>query len=91
MSRILVDTNVLVYAKDVSSIFHKPSLDLFNKRGDLFITSKNISEYYAVVTKGSQPLLTPAEAIEDINEFISHCTLLFPNEDSFQTLTYNKV
>ena len=88
MSRILVDTNVLAYAKDSSSIFHKSSLDLLKKGGDLFVTSKTISEYYAVVTKGNQPLLTPAEAIEDINEFISYCTLLFPNDESFRKLTF---
>lgn len=87
MSKVLVDTNVLVYAKDSSSIFHNDALALFQRGDDLFLTSKNLTEYYAVTTKGDEPLLTPSEALQDISEFISNCSLLFPSETSHQELS----
>jgi predicted nucleic acid-binding protein len=87
MSKVLVDTNVLVYAKDSSSIFHSDALALFKGVDDLFITSKNLTEYYAVTTRGDKPLLTPSEALLDINEFISSCSLLYPSETSHQELS----
>lgn len=87
MSKILVDTNVLIYAKDASSVYHKAAISVFNSKNDLLLTSKNLTEYYAVTTKGSQPLLAPSEALLDINEFISTCTLLFPSAASHQQLS----
>jgi predicted nucleic acid-binding protein len=82
MSRILVDTNVLVYVKDISSSFHKAAISLFNGKDELFTTTKNLAEYYAVVTKGEHALLNPLEALHDINEFVSICSLLYPNSSS---------
>ncbi len=87
MSKVLVDTNVLIYIKDASSVYHKEAVSFFHSKHDLFLTSKNLTEYYAVTTKGSQPLLTPPEALLDLNEFISSCTLLFPSLASHQQLS----
>ena len=87
MSRLLLDTNILIYAKDSSSGFHQAAIEIFMGTDELFLTSKNLTEYYAVVTKGERPLLTPAEALLDINEFISNCNLLFPSEASHQKLS----
>lgn len=87
MSRVLVDTNVLIYIKDSSSAFHGSAQNVFNKGDELFLTSKNLTEYYAVVTKGEKPLLAPSEALLDITEFVSNCTLLYPNDASQQKLS----
>ncbi|MCI0750668.1 MAG: PIN domain-containing protein [Flammeovirgaceae bacterium] len=75
MSKVLVDTNVLIYTKDRSSTFHLKAINILNRSEELFITTKNLTEYYAVVTKGSQPLLSPIAALQDINEFISYFKL----------------
>jgi predicted nucleic acid-binding protein len=87
MRKVLVDTNVLIYAKDTSSVFHQVAFNIFQGGESLFITSKNLTEYYAVTTRGAQPLLTPSEALQDINEFTSNCSLLFPNEASHRQLS----
>ena len=86
MSKVLVDTNVLVYAKDSSSIHHLPSLAILNGEYELYTTSKNLNEYYAVVTRGEKPLLSPAEALQDLKEFVSRFEILYPTEVSRQTL-----
>jgi len=52
----------------------------------LFITSKNLTEYYAVVTKGEKPLLRTTEALNDIEEFISICKILYTSEITQQKL-----
>lgn len=86
MSKILVDTNVLIYAKDTDSVFHQKSIALFESKAELFLTSKNLSEYYAVVTKGESPLLNPSDALRDLVEFESRCVLLHSTERSYSIL-----
>lgn len=86
MSKMLIDTNVLVYSKDKSSVFHRASISVFNGSDQLYTTSKNLAEYYAVVTKGNAPLLSPLEAIHDITEFALYCTILYPTLLSHQKL-----
>lgn len=86
MSRLLIDTNILVYSKDVSSAFHRASIELFKGPDHLFTTSKNLAEYYAVVTKGETPFLTAKEALNDLAEFVSHCEVLYPTPLSFRKL-----
>lgn len=87
MSKLLVDTNVLIYSKDTSSVFHKASINLLNTGSDqLFVASKSLSEYFAVVTRGQVPLLTPSEALNDIQEFVMYFEVLYPSLISYQKL-----
>ena len=86
MSRLLIDTNILVYSKDKSSAFHQASIKLFEGPDHLFTTSKNLAEYYAVVTKGETPFLTATEALNDLAEIVSYCEVLYPTPSSFQKL-----
>jgi len=65
MNKLLIDTNILIYSKDSSSRFHSAAVKIIRGNFQLFTTSKNLSEYYAVVTKGANPFLTPAEALND--------------------------
>jgi predicted nucleic acid-binding protein len=83
MNKVLVDTNVLIYAKDESSKFNEAALQVLTGEDDLFLTSKNLTEYFSVVTKGDKPLLTPEEAWKDIEEFRSMATVLNPSSDSY--------
>lgn len=86
MSRLLIDTNILVYSKDISSAFHLASTKLFKGPDQLFTTSKNLAEYYAVVTKGEAPFLSATEALDDLTEFSSYCEVLYPTPLSFRKL-----
>jgi predicted nucleic acid-binding protein len=88
MSRVLVDTNILIYSKDIKSLYHPFANGIFNSEDELFVTNKNLSEYYSVVTKGDHPLLTPIEAMHDLEEFGSICQVIYPNESSQQKLFF---
>jgi predicted nucleic acid-binding protein len=57
MSDVLVDTNVLVYALDKGNPFHQRAVNLISDPSlNLFIATKNISEYFAVCSKLGIPL-----------------------------------
>jgi predicted nucleic acid-binding protein len=86
MSKLLIDTNILVYSKDSLSAYHQSSLALIKGANQLYLTAKNITEYYSVVTKGENPLLTPKEALRDLVDFSSVCATLYPSEASRQIL-----
>ena len=86
MNKLLLDTNILIYAKDKSSQFHQKSQALFSSSFELHTTSKNLAEYYAVTTRGVSPLLTCEEALADLDEFSANFAVLFPNELSLTIL-----
>jgi predicted nucleic acid-binding protein len=52
--RALVDTNILVYAADITAEFHEPSRQLRDRgrRGEisLVVTPQMLMEFFAVVT-----------------------------------------
>lgn len=52
MNKIFIDTNVLIYAKDKSSSYHERSIKLLSQPFHFYTSSKNLSEYFAVVTRG---------------------------------------
>ncbi len=50
--KILLDSNVLLYAMDKNSKYHKISINIIeNKNYQLFVSTKNISEILAVSSK----------------------------------------
>lgn len=51
MNKLLIDTNVFIYDIDRSSKYHKPANEILNSDKELYTTTKNISEYFAVLTK----------------------------------------
>ncbi|MGR3309574.1 MAG: type II toxin-antitoxin system VapC family toxin [Candidatus Brocadiales bacterium] len=84
MSKILVDTNILVYAIDEDSRFYSKSRKLLlNSNFDLFTTSKNLSEFLVVVTRGRVISLSIEDAIAAIKDFSGVFTILYPTEGSF--------
>jgi len=61
MTEILLDTNVLVYALDQDSRFHLWASRFFHDENvQCVVTSKNISEFLCVTTRGDNPALTIA-------------------------------
>lgn len=86
MSKCLLDTNVLVYAMDRDSRFHGWAMGVLEGPQQCVTSSKNLSEYYAVVTKGEDPLVTPEEALSDMLTFMQMLEIYYPNELSGQYL-----
>jgi predicted nucleic acid-binding protein len=84
---ILFDTNVLVYAKDQPSSFHDKAVQfLDNYEGEIYTTSKNLTEYLVATTRGDAPISPLSEALEDIDDFINVFSILYPDKKSYQKL-----
>lgn len=80
---VLLDTNVLIYAIDTRSAFHQASLRFMDTyEGELYTTSKNLSEYVSAGSGGDDPLFSTEEAIQDIDDFTSFITILYPDDRS---------
>lgn len=84
MTSLLVDTNILVYALDEDSRFYVQSRKLLlSSHFNLFTTSKNLSEFLAVVTRCTTAPLSIEEALEAVGDFVNVLTVLYPTESSF--------
>lgn len=79
MNSVLIDTNVLVYAKDISSIYHAWAIEAINGRYSKYTTIKTLTEYFAVTTKVNYNLLSAKEATFDIIEFMNLFQILYPS------------
>ncbi|TVM00424.1 MAG: hypothetical protein CV087_13730 [Candidatus Brocadia sp. WS118] len=84
MSKILVDTNVLIYAIDKDSRFYLRSRQLlFESNFELFTTSKNLIEFLTVVTRGKEIPLPIEKAMSVVKDFSRAFTILYPTKGSF--------
>ncbi len=87
MNNIFLDTNILVYAFDETSVFHEKSAEIFlNEDNNLFAATKNISEFFAVCSKLNLDLNNTFGFYNDLKD---NCTILMPTEHSlsiFETL-----
>jgi len=83
MNKILVDTNVLVYSIDEDSKFHTISKNLIqNPLNELYTTSKNLSEFLVVLTRGTKETVTIENALKVLEDLISYFTILYPSDAS---------
>lgn len=79
MSKLLIDTNIFIYALDKDSIHHQKSVEYLTSKDKLFTTSKNISEYFAVTSKiGIETAIT----IGFYGEIKQNLVVLYPNDKS---------
>jgi predicted nucleic acid-binding protein len=79
-SDILLDTNILVYALDSSNAYHEQAKNLLNSPDFNFIIStKNISEYFAICSKLNVPI---SRAIMFYSSLRENCQVIFPGEAS---------
>ncbi len=93
MNKILLDTNILIYAIDADSKYHKKSLDLiYDSTLSLYTTSKNISEFLVVLTRTEAIRIEVKEALEILLDLlsISNITVLYPTEESSEVF-YNLI
>ncbi len=84
MSKILIDTNVLIYSIDEDSKYFEIVHELFSQSNvELFITSKNISEFLSVMTRIPKSPLTIENALIVAEDFIKMFQVLYPTEKSY--------
>lgn len=80
MNKILVDTNVFIYALNKDSKHYNNSVQLLTDSNNLlFTTSKNVSEFFAVASKLKVNFQFSSQFYNDIKENV---IILFPNETS---------
>lgn len=84
MNDVLFDTNLLLYAIDEDSKYFSPVQELLSDDSlKLYTTSKNISEFLAVITRIPNSKISALEALAMIEDFKSIFTVLYPTEESY--------
>jgi len=84
MNKVVLDTNILIYSVDEDSqYFQKAQKIILNSNLELFTTSKNLSEFLAVITRIPDSSLSIDEALTIIRDFMNFLTILYPSQNSF--------
>ena len=85
-TKLLLDTNLLIYGLDAGSIFHKKTVAILTDPNlELYTTTKNIAEYFAVCSK----LIVNSDIVfQYYNDISDNVTILFPNEHSLAHFTH---
>lgn len=81
MNKLLIDTNIFIYAMNADSQFHSKSVNILNLDSQLYTTSLNISEYLSVASKMRIKHKVIWGFFKSIKENIE---ILYPNHKSFQ-------
>lgn len=77
MSKLIIDTNVLIYGLDTDSGFHTSAVNILTSSDyELFVPTKVISEFFAVASKLSVPTTIAFQFYREVQE---NTTLVFPN------------
>ena len=83
MSKLLLDTNVLIYSIDEGSKYFKKTQNLFSEQFELYTTSKNLSEFLSVITRIPKNPLSLDDALLIVEDFTNAMTILYPDDESF--------
>jgi predicted nucleic acid-binding protein len=89
MSKLLIDTNILIYGIDEDSKFFEKShqiLDSPDYEYQLVTTSKNLVEFLTVVTRSSGYGLETEKALDILDEIIQKIQIIYPSQDSLAIL-----
>jgi len=83
MEKIILDTNALVYLVDSSSSFSELVKNfLAAQEYDYYTTSKNISEFLAVVTRIPKKAISIENALESLEELENIIEIIYPTNES---------
>jgi len=85
MSKLLLDTNVLIYSIDEGSKYFSKAQKLFSEPVELCTTSKNLSEFLAVITRIPKNPLPLNDALFIVEDFLNVITIYYPTQESFLT------
>ena len=87
MSKLLVDTNILIYGIDEDSKFFDQSRNILDHSDyQLVTTSKNLVEFLTVVTRASGYDFKTDRALEILDEIIQIVQIIYPSQDSLAIL-----
>ncbi|HSW53880.1 MAG TPA: type II toxin-antitoxin system VapC family toxin [Ignavibacteriaceae bacterium] len=84
MSKLLLDTNLLIYSIDEGSKYFKQANKIFTQQLELYTTSKNLSEFLSVITRIPKNPLSLKDAILVVEDFRDALTVIYPDENSFK-------
>ncbi|TVQ08749.1 MAG: PIN domain-containing protein [Balneolaceae bacterium] len=88
MTKVLVDTNVLIYAIDRKSAYYNDARAVLETgEYELYTTSKNLTEFLVVATKSSGYGLSTDIAIDILEKLTAGLSVLYPNEISSTLLS----
>ena len=83
MSKILIDTNILIYGIDEDSeFFNRARKILEQEENQLVTTSKNLIEFLAVTTKRSGFNLNNETVLAIVEEIIEGIEIIYPTKES---------
>ncbi len=83
ISKLSLDTNVLIYSIDEGSKYFKQAQNIFANQFELYTTSKNISEFLSVTTRIPKNPLSLDDALLVVEDFANVMSILYPDEESF--------
>ena len=87
--KLFVDTNILIYAVDEDSKYHGQSLHLIqHSEYNLFLTSKNITEFFVALTRTSDINISSRECLECLDSLLFYFDVIYPNQGSLVKLKY---
>jgi len=87
MSKLLVDTNILIYGIDEDSKFFDQSRNILDHSDyQLVTTSKNLVDFLTVVTRASGYDFKTDRALEILDEIIQGVQIIYPSQDSLAIL-----
>ena len=82
--KILLDTNILIYYINKSGEFNKQATDIIkNGKYKKYICTKNISEFFVVMTKYKVNWINIMKYLEELTGIM---TIIYPNEKSLKIL-----
>ncbi len=81
MNKILIDTNIFVYALNADSDHNLKCIKILEKESNLFTTHKNISEFFAVCSKLK---IQPKEVWDFYLSLKTNISIIYPDGDSLQ-------
>jgi predicted nucleic acid-binding protein len=85
IKKVLLDTNILLYADDMFSVNHTICNKLIqSKNYQFFVTDSILYEYYRVLTSNNAKFskIKKADVVESLEIFASNFTVLYSSENS---------
>lgn len=81
--QVLLDTNILIYAIDEDSKYFGVVQELLaDAASEFYTTSKNLSEFLAVVTRAPKPSMSVQDALLAVEDFRKSLGILYPTYKS---------
>jgi len=87
--KILFDSNILIYALNKGSNYHKQAIKLFSSNPDICITEQNIIETYRMITSAHQfgkTVYTPTKAWNQLSVITNNLQVFYKTPQTLEIL-----